>query len=374
MNGLRSEWKAAMSTVKAHDQFKNYSLANLVGILKSHENEVTNEAKVVSGMGSLALVAKGKKVSENGSEFDLSDCELTNEEFALIVSNPRFYHSITQLHLHCEIGQKPHKMILPFLELKEDEIDADCYKCESIISSDETSEAYRIGLDKTENKINVDNKSKFDDDSDMSEISVEDEVDCSEFVKNEPCVAKVPISENSVEFARLSENNPNVLKEIATDQTVELTSIAEKDNEDGSDEHFWSTPIDNADEKVGLSERTSWRVKRRYVVESLNKVNSSYEKASPSGTKNVPSDTSSVHNETPARKPRAKANFDTKWYIDSGCSRHMTDRKEELREYGELKNGGRVKFGNNLLGEIKGYGMIKNDEFSIRKVAYVEGQ
>ncbi|XP_023737211.1 uncharacterized protein LOC111885159 [Lactuca sativa] len=59
--------------------------------------------------------------------------------------------------------------------------------------------------------------------------------------------------------------------------------------------------------------------------------------------------------------------FDTEWYIDSGCSRHMTGRKEEL------KNGGRVKFGNKSLGDIKGYGIITNGEFSIRKVAYVEG-
>ena len=44
-----------------------------------------------------------------------------------------------------------------------------------------------------------------------------------------------------------------------------------------------------------------------------------------------------------------------------------------MREYRELKNGGKVKLGNNSLGEIKGYGMITNGEFSICKVAYVEG-
>ena len=89
MNGLRSEWKVVVSTVKAHEQFKNYTLVKLFGILKSHENEVTKEVKVVSGMGSLALIAKGKKVAEDGLEFDLSDCELMNEEFALMVSNSR---------------------------------------------------------------------------------------------------------------------------------------------------------------------------------------------------------------------------------------------------------------------------------------------
>ena len=38
MNGLRSEWKAVVSTVKAHTHFKNYSLAKLVGILKLRES------------------------------------------------------------------------------------------------------------------------------------------------------------------------------------------------------------------------------------------------------------------------------------------------------------------------------------------------
>ena len=44
-------------------------------------------------------------------------------------------------------------MIMPFLELKEDETDAECYRCESIISSDETSDAYRVRLDKIESFI-----------------------------------------------------------------------------------------------------------------------------------------------------------------------------------------------------------------------------
>ncbi|XP_023734198.1 uncharacterized protein LOC111882061 [Lactuca sativa] len=65
--------------------------------------------------------------------------------------------------------------------------------------------------------------------------------------------------------------------------------------------------------------------------------------------------------------------FDNEWYIDSGCSRHMTGRKEELREFHALKNGGNVIYGNNSFGTIKGYGMITNGDFSIRKVDYVEG-
>ena len=91
MNSLRSEWMAVVSTVKVHEQFKNYSLSKLVGILKAHESDVIKEAKVVFGIESLALVAKGKSVGEDGSESDQSECVLTNKEYALMVSNPSWF-------------------------------------------------------------------------------------------------------------------------------------------------------------------------------------------------------------------------------------------------------------------------------------------
>ncbi|KAI3510732.1 hypothetical protein L1887_17865 [Cichorium endivia] len=65
--------------------------------------------------------------------------------------------------------------------------------------------------------------------------------------------------------------------------------------------------------------------------------------------------------------------YDPEWYIDSGCSRHMTGRREELREYHSLRIGGKIRYDNNATGEIKGSDMITNGELSIRKVAYVEG-
>ncbi|KAI3780096.1 hypothetical protein L2E82_09983 [Cichorium intybus] len=65
--------------------------------------------------------------------------------------------------------------------------------------------------------------------------------------------------------------------------------------------------------------------------------------------------------------------YDPEWYIDSGFSRHMTGKREELREYRSLRNGGKIRYGNNATDEIKGYGMITNGELSIPKVAYVEG-
>ena len=89
MNGLRPKWMAVVSTVKAHEQFKTYSLAKLVGILKSHESVVTKETKVVSEMGSLTLISKGKNLVEEEEESKLSECDRIIEEYTLMVSNPK---------------------------------------------------------------------------------------------------------------------------------------------------------------------------------------------------------------------------------------------------------------------------------------------
>ncbi|KAJ9561525.1 hypothetical protein OSB04_006685 [Centaurea solstitialis] len=47
------------------------------------------------------------------------------------------------------------------------------------------------------------------------------------------------------------------------------------------------------------------------------------------------------------------------WYVDSGCSRHMTGYKELLHNYVE-RPGGTVSFGNKTTGVIKGYGILTN--------------
>ncbi|KAI3767848.1 hypothetical protein L2E82_18277 [Cichorium intybus] len=474
--------------------------------------------------------------------------------FCLIAK--RLYNNITQLHLDCDIGRGLHKMILPFLELKEDEIDAECHRCETIVSSDEVSEAYRIGLDKIESyiqskehksmvkeyfsendheeiktatlknfhslcsKLNSDNTpineniSDFDE-IDMSEISVEDEIDYSEFVSNSTETKKNLISENSVTFARIVEckgshtlteqatvfpkihtvpNQVFVKQGLNTKDVTEVKVLVDNDNSDVCDSFFWSKPIDNSDETKGLSEMTSWKSRGNYISGSLNCKNSVSQSGS-WGTENLKSNslnpktstfksdsnrcsTSYVHkspeeliakrkqmnarykknlkerkqfwrnkhdsnltqkvNPIPFRKvelaPKPKPTpkplvsttttknptrvlgstnskgkaklylettqdpktnkthppvttktkpssqsvlrdeqYDPEWYIDSGCSRHMTGRKEELREYRSLTNGGKVSYGNNATGNIKGYGMITNGEISIRKVAYVEG-
>lgn len=57
--------------------------------------------------------------------------------------------------------------------------------------------------------------------------------------------------------------------------------------------------------------------------------------------------------------------FGNEWYINSGCSRHMTGRREEPMEFYSLQDGGSVKYGNNSFATIKGYGMITNGDFTI---------
>lgn len=63
-----------------------------MGILKSHEDEVTKEAKLVSGIGSLALVGKGDKQKKSvldDSEYDISDDDISKEDKVLMVSKPK---------------------------------------------------------------------------------------------------------------------------------------------------------------------------------------------------------------------------------------------------------------------------------------------
>ncbi|KAI3515988.1 hypothetical protein L1887_14895 [Cichorium endivia] len=65
--------------------------------------------------------------------------------------------------------------------------------------------------------------------------------------------------------------------------------------------------------------------------------------------------------------------YDAKWYMDSGCSRHMTGKREYLRDYRTLDDAGNVPFGNNETCPIRGYDKITNGQFTINRVAFVEG-
>ncbi|XP_052625928.1 uncharacterized protein LOC128132950 [Lactuca sativa] len=97
----------------------------------------------------------------------------------------------------------------------------------------------------------------------------------------------------------------------------------------------------------------------------LNGENSSYEDGSTSIPTIFPTMTSSIV--LNAGKP----NDDT-WYIDSGCSKHMTGNRNYLRDFKPIQTNQDVTFGNNMKAKIKGYGNITNGNFTIKKVAFVD--
>jgi len=49
---------------------------------------------------------------------------------------------------------------------------------------------------------------------------------------------------------------------------------------------------------------------------------------------------------------------ENQWYINNGCSKHMTGDKEKLQSYSALEKGKKVSFGNDTLAVIKGKGIV----------------
>ncbi|GJV11925.1 hypothetical protein Tco_1353466 [Tanacetum coccineum] len=60
------------------------------------------------------------------------------------------------------------------------------------------------------------------------------------------------------------------------------------------------------------------------------------------------------------------------WYLDSGCSRHMTGVKQYLHRYSK-ESGPKVVFGDNSSGDTEGYGSVNYNEITFTRVAYVNG-
>ena len=60
------------------------------------------------------------------------------------------------------------------------------------------------------------------------------------------------------------------------------------------------------------------------------------------------------------------------WYMDSGCSRHMTGNNSVLSDYHD-ERGPSVTFGGNGKGQTHGFGTLSNGVTTIKRVVYVEG-
>ena len=62
-----------------------------------------------------------------------------------------------------------------------------------------------------------------------------------------------------------------------------------------------------------------------------------------------------------------------KWYLNSGCSRHMTGNKEQFYKL-DVKDWGHVTFEDNAKGKIVGIGEIGNPQsLSIHHVLFIDG-
>ncbi|PKU71958.1 hypothetical protein MA16_Dca007322 [Dendrobium catenatum] len=60
------------------------------------------------------------------------------------------------------------------------------------------------------------------------------------------------------------------------------------------------------------------------------------------------------------------------WYLDSGCSRHMTGDKAKLFTL-ESNDGGYVTYGDNAKGKIIAIGSIYKNSITLEKVVFVSG-
>ncbi|GJS62178.1 retrovirus-related pol polyprotein from transposon TNT 1-94 [Tanacetum coccineum] len=60
------------------------------------------------------------------------------------------------------------------------------------------------------------------------------------------------------------------------------------------------------------------------------------------------------------------------WYLDSGCSRHMTGIKQYLHRYSK-ESGPKVVFGDDSSGDTEGYGLVNCNGITFTRVAYVNG-
>jgi len=55
-------------------------------------------------------------------------------------------------------------------------------------------------------------------------------------------------------------------------------------------------------------------------------------------------------------------NQENGWYVDSGCSKHMTRNKRNVLSLKENDRGNNFTFGNNALTRIKGKGIVSLDQ------------
>ncbi|XP_075645697.1 uncharacterized protein LOC142616804 [Castanea sativa] len=87
----------------------------------------------------------------------------------------------------------------------------------------------------------------------------------------------------------------------------------------------------------------------------------------------IPTDLSCKHEVCFMMKSVFKVMDTCLWYLDNGCSRHMTGDRSLFKDF-ESKKGGNVTFGDGTKSQIKGKGTISLPKLpDISNVLYVEG-
>nr|GEV45350.1 hypothetical protein [Tanacetum cinerariifolium] len=88
----------------------------------------------------------------------------------------------------------------------------------------------------------------------------------------------------------------------------------------------------------------------------------------------IPSDTSSSISQASSSKTSKQKDYLKRsiWYLDSGCSRHMTGVKQYMHRYSK-ESGPKVVFGDNSLGDTEGYGLVNCNGITFTMVSYVNG-
>lgn len=62
LQGLWLEWKSIVLIMKAHEDFKSYSLSQETGILNSDEDEVIEGVKLITNVTPLVLLVRSKVI------------------------------------------------------------------------------------------------------------------------------------------------------------------------------------------------------------------------------------------------------------------------------------------------------------------------
>ncbi|CAJ2671829.1 unnamed protein product [Trifolium pratense] len=172
----------------------------------------------------------------------------------------------------------------------------------------------------------------------------------------------VPQSEEGKKFGTL-EDEDNNLRDLGNDNSEEPSSSGsgKKSSEDKSYSELDSVSSDVL--KVSKSEASTSGTRGTPV----------HEKSQPKGSEGF----KRKSNLKPQRQHRTKpitqrSIMNHSWYLDSGCSRHMTGDKQLFSKL-TMKEGGSVGFGGNQKGKIIGTGTVGNSSLSINDVWLVDG-